>query len=813
MTAELELLTFEALAGRIEQFHTHARSDNARAGWKELLGIARRLGGSADGTIDPAIGRRWALTKVRLSGYQGIGAGTPLEIDLDPTPGITVLHGPNGSGKSSITDAIETALQGAPRVPVATGTGGKTPLWERVHTNRDADQAEVELSLVCESETLTISCRLDGNGLPTDHSCRISSQSSSRSIELANTTWNSALTGHRPIFAYAAVERQVQLARDLQGFLESLLAFGGCFQSFKHAVDTAATSSQNNKQEWDRALASAQSTVNQVDQERNTSGSRTLEPLVWPVVTDDPDQWLSEQGLAATGSAVQEITDDHLNRLVTTASEAKREVDQLREHETSLLARLAIPLRQLHKAAKDLASPGTLCPVCQTSDVEWLAALASSISDLTDLSTLENAAISKISTLREAVEHDLAAIHNVIRADLQGSDAVLPGQNEGDRFLAAVRRDGARPGNDVRSSMDALCAWVDSGELASLVAKAKEASDQLRQWRLARREGVEAFISTWRRVGASARNYAAWESAAKCLRTLQDTLRKERTEALQAQTALRLQRLLADAGLTVRSISVQGTKASIEILDQEKKPMTLAMLSAGQRNAVLLAPLLAASGPGPFGFLILDDPVHAFDQVRVDLVASILAEMASDRRIIVLTHDERLREHLVASDSNCDVRAIERDPLGGTVTVKPVEQVWEVLLQDAESVLDLATHRETLNGGNATDIVRGLCRQAVDNALRHFIIRRSTRVGKSPDADLGLLDEAQTTRDRLARATNIVGGDVGFSDALKAATSHVRQYLDGWNRAAHGNAPLTDATADEIKAAREACQALMSAAL
>jgi len=813
MTAELELLTFEALAERIKAFHANARSDDVRAGWKELIGIAQKLGGSADGTIDPAIGYRWALTKVRLSGYQGIGAGTPLEIDLDPTPGITILHGPNGSGKSSITDAIETALQGAPRVPVATGTGGKTPLWERVHTNRDSDIAEVELSLVCESETLTITCRLDGNGLPTDHSCRISSQSSSRSIELANTTWNSALAGHRPVFAYAAVERQVQLARDLQGFLESLLAFGGCFEAFKYAVDTAASSSKNDKQEWDKALASAQSTVNQVDQERNTSGSRTLEPLVWPVVTDDPDQWLSEQGLAETGSAVQEITDDHLNRLVTAASQAKRAVDQLREHETSLLARLAIPLRQLHKAAKDLASPGTLCPVCQTSDVEWLASLATSISDLTDLSTLEDAATSKISTLREAVEHDLAAIHNVIGATAEGSDAVLAGQHEGDTFRAAVGRDGPRPGNAVRSSLEVLCAWVDSEELVSLVAKAKEASDQLRQWRLTRREGVDAFISTWRRVGASARNYAAWESAAKCLRTLQDTLRKERTEALQAQTALRVRHLLADAGLTVRSISVQGTKASIEILDQEQKAMTLAMLSAGQRNAVLLAPLLAASGPGPFGFLILDDPVHAFDQMRVDLVASILAEMASDRRIIVLTHDERLREHLVARDSNCDVRAVERDPLGGTVTVKPVEQVWEVLLQDAASVLHLATHGETVNGRSATGIVRGLCRQALDNAVRQFIIQRSSRLGESPGADLGLLDEAQTTRGRLARASDIVGEGGGFSDALKAATSHVWQYLDAWNCAAHGNAPLTDATADEIKAASEACQALMSTAL
>lgn len=812
MTSELELLTFEALAKRIEEFRDNARSDDSKAGWAQLLRIAQRLGGSTDAEDDPAIGHRWALTKVRISGYQGVGTGIPLEVDFDPMPGITILHGPNGAGKSSITDAIETALLGAPRKPVVTDTGGSSPLWERVHTNRDADEAEVELSLVCKGESLTITCKLDKMGQPIGHSCRISSQNAERSIELAKTTWKSAVAGHRPIFAYAAVERQVQRAKDLQAFLESLLAFGGCFDIFKQAVEVDAAASKSSKQEWDRALASAQSAVNNVDQERNTSGSRVLQPLIWPAVTDDPDQWLSGQGLADTGSAVQEITDDHLNRLVTAASEAKAAVNQLREHEQSLLARLAIPLRQLHKAAEDLDSPGTVCPVCQTSNVEWLTSLTSSITDLASLSEIESEAMSKINTLRDTVERDLTAIHNVVRGDVQGSDAILSGQNEGDMFLAAVRSEGARPGSAVRRALGELSAWVESEDLVSLVAQAEKASDRLRQWRLARRERVDAFISTWRRVRISASDHATWESATKCLRKLESTLRDERTEALKAKTDRRVQRLLADAGLTVRSIRVQGTKASIEIADQEQKAMTLAMLSAGQRNALLLAPSLAVAGPGPFVFLILDDPVHAFDQVRVDLVASMLAEMARDRRIIVLTHDERLREHLVARDARCDVRSVERDPLTGSVSVKPLEQLWDVLLKDAASVLDLVGQGQAVQGENATNIIRSLCRQAVDNALRQFIIRWSALEGKSPESYLESLDEVQTTRDRLARASDLVLEDSGFSEALNAAKSSVTQYLDHWNRAAHGNVPLCDAVGDEIGAAREACQALIGAA-
>jgi len=75
----------------------------------------------------------------------------------------------------------------------------------------------------------------------------------------------------------------------------------------------------------------------------------------------------------------------------------------------------------------------------------------------------------------------------------------------------------------------------------------------------------------------------------------------------------------------------------VTVTDVSGKPVALSMLSAGQRNALLLAPLLAVSRGGPFGFLVLDDPVHAFDQVRVDRLAQLIHDLAEDRRVIVLT--------------------------------------------------------------------------------------------------------------------------------------------------------------------------------
>jgi energy-coupling factor transporter ATP-binding protein EcfA2 len=810
--ADLELLTFEALAERITKFHSNARSHDVQAGWNKLLEMASQLGGSGAADQDPTVGRRWELTRIRICGYQGIGASAPLEIGLDPTPGITILHGPNGSGKSSIADAIETALHGTPSGPTVSGRGGTAPLWERVHTNRDADQAEIELSLICGDETLSIKCRLDAQGKPIDQSCNLSSSTSSTAIELTNTKWRSALAGHRPVFAYAAIERRVQRAKDLQEFLESLLAFGGCFEILEDAVESAAESSKTDKRNWDREVSVTKNKVDQVDQVHDASELHLLQPLAWPEVTDDPDWWLLEQGLAETGPVVQEITDDYRNRIVKTAAAAKTALHELGTQERSLHARLAIPLRQLHSEAKQLRDPGNRCPVCGVDKVQWLESLANSVKDLTALQEYEQTTTSKITALQERITSDLSAIHDVLRSYGHDSDGTLPGQAESEVFLAATRRDGCRPTNGVRTALKDLCTWVESDDFRSLVDAAKTTSDQLRQWRLARRQAVDDFIMTWRRVAPNARNYASWEHATKCLRTLREALRNERTEAIQTDAVMCVGSLLADAELTLRSISVQGTKASIEVVDATGETVSLAMLSAGQRNAILLAPILAASGSGPFGFLILDDPVHAFDAMRVDRVATLLAHMAINKRIVVLTHDERLREHLIAKSADFDVRTIERNPLTGEATLRVQKQMWEVLLEDAESILKVAGKRVTTVNDEVTNIARGLCRQALDNAVRQLVIRWSLLKDENPETYLKSLDEKYTTRDRLAWAGEIVTSHDEFTCAVETAQDKVGPHLSSWNQAAHGNPAPTGVTLGEIDAARRACQALAPAA-
>jgi hypothetical protein len=133
--SDLEMLTFEALQTKIRDCRAAARNDAVKGGWDRLLGVIDPFLSQGQTTYDPVVGSRWSLTRVKVTGYQGISSTHPLQIDIKQTPGITIIHGANGSGKSSLSDAIETALRGTPPRYSDDAKGGNTPLWERLHCN------------------------------------------------------------------------------------------------------------------------------------------------------------------------------------------------------------------------------------------------------------------------------------------------------------------------------------------------------------------------------------------------------------------------------------------------------------------------------------------------------------------------------------------------------------------------------------------------------------------------------------------------------------------------------------------------------
>jgi len=247
----------------------------------------------------------------------------------------------------SVLSGVSAAQSPNPctRPPPQLRNGG---LWEREHCGWDAAEASVEVTLVAGDERLVLSCRLDPSGQVSQRQVRrVAQDGTSTGVDPSATTWCSALAGHRPAFGYAAVERQVQLARNLQEFLEPLLGFGGCFEELKAAVKQAGAASAAAKARWVQARDDAEEAVAAIDRDRARSGAPGLPTLVWPRITDDADEWLAASGLTETGAPVPEVTEAHFSRPRDAAVAAIVALVLLETAETSLHARPADPLNDL----------------------------------------------------------------------------------------------------------------------------------------------------------------------------------------------------------------------------------------------------------------------------------------------------------------------------------------------------------------------------------------------------------------------------------------------------------------------------------
>ena len=125
----------------------------------------------------------------------------------------------------------------------------------------------------------------------------------------------------------------------------------------------------------------------------------------------------------------------------------------------------------------------------------------------------------------------------------------------------------------------------------------------------------------------------------------------------------------------------------------------------------------------PFGFVIVDDPVQAMDEVRVDGLAQVLTEVGKARQVVVFTHDARLPEAFERLSLPHAKRRVTRG-LGSAVVVSQLIGPWEQRLKDALDVTLTPDLPEHISGR----VVPGFCRQALEAACldalrRHWLGR------------------------------------------------------------------------------------------
>jgi hypothetical protein len=129
----------------------------------------------------------------------------------------------------------------------------------------------------------------------------------------------------------------------------------------------------------------------------------------------------------------------------------------------------------------------------------------------------------------------------------------------------------------------------------------------------------------------------------------------------------------------------------------------------------------------PFRFLVIDDPVQAMDPAKVDGLARVLERAATDRQVIVFTHDNRLAQAVRQLSIPAAILEVSRRT-GSAVEVRSCLDPVEQALRDAGA---LAADR-SVPVAVAARVVPGLCRTAVEAAFAEAVWRRELRAGRLP---------------------------------------------------------------------------------
>jgi AAA domain, putative AbiEii toxin, Type IV TA system len=173
------------------------------------------------------------------------------------------------------------------------------------------------------------------------------------------------------------------------------------------------------------------------------------------------------------------------------------------------------------------------------------------------------------------------------------------------------------------------------------------------------------------------------------------------------------------------------------------------VMSQGELHALGLALFLPrATAPGsPFRFLVIDDPVQSMDPARVDGLARLLYQVATDRQVVVFTHDDRLAEALRRLQLPATVWEVVRRERS-VVELRKNDDPVRRYLDDARA---LARTSELPEDVRAV-VVAGLCRGALEAACQQAVRGKRLTAGERHADVERTLEAAHTIHQQVALA-------------------------------------------------------------
>ncbi|WP_375426066.1 AAA family ATPase [uncultured Friedmanniella sp.] len=710
-------------------------------------------GGSSPERPQP-VGERTApagafLAGLEVEGFRGIGPRTQLY--LHPGPGLTVISGRNGSGKSSLAEALECAL---------TGT---TTRWQRRVANREFQAAwrnlhhphvcriEVALAQVEAGEaTLTASWPQGETDVSRPEvSYQVAGQRQQKVQDALG--WHAALQTYRPMLSYDDLGHLLTAKpSELHDSIAGALALDELQTAIALLRDRAAPLKRPAKEASD-ARKTLKATLEQADDARARAAAKLLNKTspdldaLTALTSGDgtPDSRQTVLAQIATvrapdPAAAQTVADilDAANAARDQLGGERDELDARREH-------------LLHDALRfQEVSGDTNCPVCGTGglDASWRSR------------TVET--LARTDVLREQTR--------------QAEQALQDAESAAHRLLTN------RPAALLQSTVDlstqaaaadAWLAWEQPAAGASLAdhlrQQASRVAEQVLAWQAEARTLADEAAERWRPLALRISGYILRQQGALASADQARDLGDAYTAAVATEKIIRDERLQPivdharaiwaqlrhESNVELLDIELTGnaTRRAVDIqaVVDDAGSNALSVMSQGELNSLALALFLprAASDASPFRFLVLDDPVQSMDPNKVEGLASVLAELARTRQVIVFSHDDRLAQAARRLPDPPKILEVNRSS-GSAVVVRNVQRPTERYLQDAHALLKELKMSDAVK----RRVLPGVLRRAVETAAWERYSGQRLKAGVQLDVVEAAWDAADRTRERLELA-------------------------------------------------------------
>jgi ABC-type Mn2+/Zn2+ transport system ATPase subunit len=686
------------------------------------------------------------LERLRVSGFQGIGQA--VELEFDPQPGLTLLIGRNGAGKSSLAEALQIAI-----TRTSSRWEGKTKAWKDGWRNlHSTEKPAVETGFMIEGspDRLNIHAMWAGSSATP----KVTISQGSETISDAALGWNAVLDIYRPFLAYTELGA---LLGGKSTVAHDALMRGLNLNELDSAIKFLRSEASSRSRVWTSALERAKELREHLKQYDDHRAARTVAALgthqpqldvIAEILSGSDPQVTKGMDALRAATAVRPVDAAVIDRAaeeLLAAIDARAEVAVTEAGRDLSIAELLGRAISFHSDHGD-----SVCPVCGDGrlDQDWREQAAQEERSLRARANAATSAERRLTAARRVLEQalptkspSLAALAPLgieVEGPLRGLEALISVRNiEDDRERAVVAVERAK------------VVEVAFASIREEAEKAMRAQEDI--WR-ALHPRIVAWYHDAREAERAHQWYEPIKAAQKALEQILEALRSERWAPIAAEVVKLWEELRINSNVEIGSPQLAGTATSrrieYELSVDGKENAALGVMSQGELTALALALFLprVTLPDSPFKFVILDDPVQSMDMSRVDGLARVLHRLSQHRQIVVLTHDERLREALLRQQIPATIHRVSRAP-NSVVSVRKVSTPWKMHLDDA-----LALSAGNIPAELARVGVPVLGRLAIESRCINLIRGRVINAGGSHDDADAIISNLPRLNDMVAYA-------------------------------------------------------------